>query len=196
MRPSLRPEREGGGCDGIVSAFPNRLLIGVVAGVALVAVTAAAGPASASQGPHPLPGSSPAGCPGPRPRRHALGRAGRLRRAAAHAEPGRRGSHAAGDLRPDQRELRQLAVERGVQRQVRPGRRRRRRRAALASLAGLPGHQDPAQRDVRGGQRLGRAGREDLRHHRCTTTPTWARRCGPTRRRCPCRPARPRPSAA
>ena len=49
--------------------FRHRLLIGVVAGVALVAVTAAAGPASASQGPHPLPGS----VPGWLPQAHDLG---------------------------------------------------------------------------------------------------------------------------
>ena len=45
-----------------------------------------------------------------------------------------------------------------------PARASSRRRAALAPLAGLHDHEDPAQRDVRGGQRIGGAGREDLRH--------------------------------
>ena len=49
--------------------FRHRLSIAVLAGVTLVAVTAAAGPASASQGRNPLPGSTP----GWLPRAHDLG---------------------------------------------------------------------------------------------------------------------------
>ena len=44
-----------------------------------------------------------------------------------------------------------------------PEQRRRLRRAGLAALAGLQGHQDIAERDVRRGQRFGGAGRADLR---------------------------------
>src|SRR5690242_6564780 len=51
-------------------------------------------------------------------------------------------------------------------RPLRPGQVLGHRGAGLAPLGRFPGHQDPAQRDVRGGQRFGRQGGERLRHER------------------------------
>ena len=176
------------------SRFARRVAVGLLASATAIGLSAMAGPASAApQARHPLSGSMPRWLPQAHDTRSPSSSQqvgfgvllGMRNQAGAAAD-------AEGDLRPDQRQLRQVADEQGVRRAAtrRPRPASPRCRAGCAGRASRSPRRCPAACTWRPAVPRPRSRRRS--GPRCTTTPTRARPCGRTPPSCPCRPA-PRP---